>query len=216
MSDQPIPTQDVAGPEPLRDATRDDELPNPEAPEFAIPLLPEQLIWLGALTATWSQIDYLVAFAVAVITRTEIGQTLMFCENMMTGARINLLRKTIPQIEDDDARRLAKSLCERLGKLVDRRNHIVHGIWGLHTKEKGPPEPACHNGRNSDTPINATELPALCKRAINETRQLGRLLKLLAPQDFGPAIPPRQFFFGKFPPPNWAPEQPDEPIEGHR
>jgi hypothetical protein len=179
------------------------DLPNPDEPEYLIPLSTEQLTELGRLMAAWSQIDFLIILAIAAVTKTEVGWMLTFCENMMSGARVNLLRRILPNMPSDEARTFAESLCSRLGKLIGRRNHLIHGIWGIHVdREKKTRHPACHDGHNPAAPIYAAELPDLRKRAIAETRQLGLLLKMIAPQHFGRSLPPVPFLFGSGPPPD--------------
>ena len=179
------------------------DLPNPNEPEYLIPLDGEQLAELGRLMAAWSQIDFLLVLSAATITKTEIGWMLTFCENMMSGARINLLRKLTKHIPSEEAEAFARSLCSRLGKLAGQRNHLIHGIWGYHVDQQNKTQhPACHDGQNSEAPIYAATLPDLRKRAIAETRQVGLLLKMLNPQ-FGKGAPPQRFFFGPGPPPSW-------------
>jgi hypothetical protein len=180
------------------------DLPNPDEPEYFIPLDHDQLAELGRLTSAWSQIDFMLVLVVAVITKTEIGWMMTFCDNMMSGGRINLFRKLIVHIESDETRKLATALCERLGKLVGQRNHIVHGLWGYHiNQEKKKQYPACHNGANPQAPIYAATLPDLRKRVIAETRQIGLILRTLSPKDFNRGVPPEKFLFGPGPPPDW-------------
>src|SRR5437763_515993 len=116
-------------------------------PHFKISLSEEELADLGRLSAAWSQVDFMLAVLIAFVTATELKSMFLFLESATTGVRLAMLRKIAKDIPHEEGKVNAKRICERLGKLIERRNHVVHGMWGYH-HENQKLSAACHNGRN--------------------------------------------------------------------
>lgn len=168
-----------------------------------------QLNNLARYVATWSQIDFLLTHAVAMLSKSKPDITGVELEGMAAGARVERLRDLVSQVPNDQARSDATALCDTLGKLVARRNHVMHGVWGLFVDRKDNKAlPACFYGPNKDNPIFATELPAMTGEVAKAARGLGKLLGALTPA-FSAGVPPRRFFFSDGPPagppPEWHP-----------
>ena len=177
---------------------------SPTEPAFEIVLSDEQLEDLGRFTAIWSQIDHMLFQAISISGRTTPQSLLALIEGTTTGQRLGMLRRLIPQMQTKAMRDGAENVCSGLGALIDKRNHILHGVWGLHWNlEKETLRPACHYDRSKETPVYAKQLPELCERAAKLSHKIEELLRLLAPQFFSnPGPIPHRFIFSAGPPPN--------------
>ena len=131
-------------------------------------------------------------------------------ESMTTGPRINLLKK-LCQENPDDSKRAIKKLCDEQGGLIEDRNHVIHGLWGIHWDHAtGSTMPSCHYPKNRRDHISVEKLAVLSNRAAKFSNSLGLLSEKINPVFAGPR--PRPVFFGKGDPqgkapPPWPPEQ---------
>jgi hypothetical protein len=105
-------------------------------PAYRNPLHDDHLHHLGRLTAAWSQIDFLVSDTIAVILRIDSKNLELLLGNATTGKRINLLQKLIPEIRNQIIRSRAQAFCKNMGPLLEKRNHLTHGIWGWEVDRK--------------------------------------------------------------------------------
>lgn len=184
----------------------------PVEPEFEITLSNDQLRELGRFTATWSQIDFLLTQIVTTVCNTDPMIMLnVFLDNSTTGALLNTLRKLNPYLPNAQAKTLAQEITNKLGSLLDRRNHLIHGIWGLYWDfEKNKLKPACHYQRNAGKQIYAKEIASLADSAAKESLRVAGLLRIILPLF---ALGPRPFVFvgGDVPPgmsmPDWQRER---------
>lgn len=188
---------------------------NPTAPAFEIVLSEEQLQNLGRFTAIWSQIDHMLFQVLAITSRIQPKSLLALIEGTTTGQRLNMLRRLIPEMQSKAAQEKAGNVCTALGSLIDKRNHLLHGVWGLRWDlKKDTLRPACHYDRNTESPIYAKQLDELCERAAKLSIRVMELLQILQPTFFSKPGPiPHRFIFADGPPPNrpapkWQPPQP--------
>jgi hypothetical protein len=181
-------------------------------PEFLIPLSNSELQELGTFTAIWSQIDWIIMMMVSSLAKTDIKPVLLMIETMTTGPRVNLLKK-LCQDDPNDTKAAIKKLCENNSGLIEERNHIIHGVWGIEWNySTNATKAACYFPKKKRKHIYAEKLIELSQRAADFSRCLGELLEQISPYVSGEK--PRPFFFGDGPPPNhqppppWPPEQP--------
>jgi hypothetical protein len=74
---------------------------------------------------------------------------------------------------------MISAICREVARLDDR-NHIVHGIWGMHTDDKGKARAGSFFRRKGvDAQLYADRLKDLCERVADVTRDLGKLLSKL-------------------------------------
>jgi len=184
-----------------------DENPSVQKPAYTVTLNPDELAWFGLFNAVWSQIDFFTGMAIAGLLKTEFASATMFMDNMTTGPRINLMRRLIPRIEGDPHKILAKQFCTDMGGLIEKRNHLLHGMWGW-TKPDGATEfvSACHYDKKNENPIFASEIPALYERAAKQTHVIVQVQAHIFkhPEMVSkPGAPAPSFFFGPGPPPGY-------------
>lgn len=176
------------------------------SPAYRVPLSPEQSQWLGVFVVMWGEIDYFMGLCIAAMLKTEIfaAETLMV--NMTTGPRLNLFNKLAREkINDENTKKLAKDFYADLSGLIDKRNHILHGMWGFETgSNPGNAVPAAYYSKAPDRPLLASELPNLLKDVSAQTHRIVAVFQHLigASWKHDPANPPT-WYFGKGPPPSW-------------
>jgi hypothetical protein len=78
-------------------------------PEFLIPLSNDELLEFGTFTAVWSQIDVLMLWLIAHITKSDFFQLELIMENMTTGPRVNILKKLCAESKDPIDKEIKKS-----------------------------------------------------------------------------------------------------------
>lgn len=158
------------------------EPPALETTEYELPLSGEQFAELGRFTAICSQIDALMGEAISLLTETPWWAMTLMLENTTTGARVNLLRKFLPDIKNKEAKHLTQDICDRMGAIVETRNQIIHGLWARQTiSAQKAVKPACVRMRGSSKPVFADDLRKLSNKAAKVTRLLGNLLGILSP-----------------------------------
>lgn len=154
-----------------------------DAPEFRISLSEAELIDLGKFYAVWSQIDFLLCVLVSRILKIESGVGCAFMDTMTTGARLDLLRRHLDDINDKPATERVRKCCNSLASLVDQRNHATHGVWGTYVDPETKYEhAAAFFGRKEFKPLYASELAELTRRATHKTRELGALIAIIDPK----------------------------------
>src|SRR5437879_2438584 len=99
-------------------------------PQFLIPLSNAELQELGTFTAIWSQLDWILLTIFVHLTGTQPSVAFSIMENLTTGPRVGLLNK-VCQHEPTERKKRIKELLDSNGGLVEDRNHVLHGMWGL-------------------------------------------------------------------------------------
>jgi hypothetical protein len=113
-------------------------------PIHKIPLTRSNMTALGRFAVIFGQIDHYLTHLLCHLLYLDIPAGYQAMETMTTGVKVNALRKSLPRIEDDETRRRAKEFVENIGGLIERRNHMLHGIWGWHIRDDGTLKPGCH------------------------------------------------------------------------
>ena len=149
---------------------------------FEIVLSEEQLEQLGTFTAIFSQIDMMMFQILSSISKTETHQLRALIDSTTTGQRLGMLRRLTVTMPEGEIRKKAEDVCSGLDALNGKRNHILHGVWGLQwNSENNTLKPACDYERNKGNPIFAKQLPELCKRSADLSLKVGALLNALRP-----------------------------------
>jgi hypothetical protein len=189
---------------------RDQEL---VSPAYRIPLTPESAGWIGAFVVIWGQIDYFMGVCIAALLKIDLlaAETLM--QNMTTGPRLNLFYKLAKANLPEPMKCVAKDFNSDLSSLIDKRNHIMHGMWGYQTAT--PPQTSrsgIYYSKNPDDPLLIEELPEIIKKVSEKSHQIVAIAQHLTgfSWDHNAANPP-SFFFGRDPPPGWPPESQEPP-----
>ena len=164
--------------------TSESESPGGEPTEYEIPLSDDELRELGRFQAIFSQVDFLLNEAISALTETPWWAMSIMLETATTGTKLNMLRKILPDVKDKVARHLASEATSLLSRIIERRNHVVHGMWArqLVTPQKAV-KVACHFQRHKDNPVFPEELRKLSDKGAKATRYLGDLLTHLAPPE---------------------------------
>lgn len=171
---------------------------NDDEPEFRITLSEAELTDLGKFYAVWSQVDFLICVLVSRILKVEAGIGATFMDTMTTGARLDLLRRNLDDVEDKSNLEKTKKLCNSLASLVDQRNHATHGMWGTYVAPDTKNErAAAFFGKKGFKPLFASELAELTRRSIQKTRELGALIAIIDPK-YDPQ-PNKAFWFSPEP-----------------
>lgn len=114
----------------------------PTEPAFEIVLSEEQLEHLGRFTAIVSQIDSMMFQAISLAGKIQTQNLMALIEGTTGGQRLAMLRRLAQNMPQDAARSKADDVCSGLSGLNDKRNHILHGTWGLNwDTEKIPSSP---------------------------------------------------------------------------
>jgi len=179
---------------------------SPNVPAFQVVLSAEQLEDLGRFTAVFSQIDFMMFQIIGLAGKIASPDLMALIEGTTAGQRLAMLRRLAERMPDPDLRKKAKDVCDGLAAINGKRNHILHGVWGLHwDTKKDKLTPACAYEKNRDNPIYAKQLPELCERAANVSIKVMELLSILGSPFNG--SPPHRFIFSSGPPPNRHPPE---------
>jgi len=172
---------------------------------YEIPLSPLQLQQLGLLAAIWSQIDHLVTLIIAHLMAVEPMKVETILDRTMTGGRISLLRKQLKHVPEGEVRSSVKKFCDNMGGLIEKRNHITHGIWGWYVDmETRVGRRASYFNRDPKKPIFADDLPELVARCAIESHRIDEAFCNLGGVQRKPGDIP-QYFFSDGDPPEWYP-----------
>lgn len=184
----------------------------PTEPAFELVLSDIQLENLGRFTAIWSQVDHMLFQAINLTVGIQGIGLLALIEGTTTGQRLAMLRRLIPQMKTEEAKSKAEDACSALGRLLDKRNHIMHGVWGLNWDTATDKlHPACAYEKAKESPLYATQLEDMCERAAKISWKMLDLLHSLTPGVGKPNGVPVRFMFAAGPPPGrpapeWRPQ----------
>ena len=191
-------------------------LPRPfqNPPQFAVPLSQDELQELGTFVVIWSQIDFLAAHLIAHLTNTNLPACILFLETSTTSPRMRILQKSAERPPASAAKKDIIKLCKDNGGLIESRNHLLHGFWGVNWDHKSNKvEASALYQKGITRPIAASKIKELSNRAANLSNGLGKAWRTLSDPDNVYLSPPMTFLFGDgdppphMPPPSWPPEQ---------
>ena len=103
--------------------------PTLEPTYYEIPLTFERSAELGRLSAVFAQVDHLLNELLAYHFKIPFWMLQLTLEGATTGPRVNVLRKFAATIKDKAIREETENVCDAVNGLIDKRNHIVHGLW---------------------------------------------------------------------------------------
>jgi hypothetical protein len=141
-------------------------------PAYRIPLTPEQTMMLGTFMAVWGQIDHFLGLCISALLKVDpfAAETLM--ENMTTGPRLNLFhRLTKSSPLSPEARKIAKAFYTDLSSLIEKRNQLMHGIWGIEVRGAKSFGASVYYAK-TNARLLATELPDLVIKAAYQTHRI--------------------------------------------
>ncbi|CAN7256165.1 hypothetical protein [Brucella pseudogrignonensis] len=100
----------------------------------------------------------------------------------MFGVRLNALRKIARTIDPNSKVKASiDEFCDSANRMIGKRNHLAHGIWGLYTDDEGiPPEPACYYPDNKKGLILSSDLPDILEGCRNLTELISSIYNLMA------------------------------------
>jgi hypothetical protein len=185
------------------------EFPTP--PLLIIPLSNTELLELGTFTAIWGQLDFLLLITHASLAKTTPDAALVTIENLTTGQRVGLVSKLCRLGKENAIKKAIRKTLDENGGLIDERNHVIHGLWGIEWI-RDPPKTTAVCSKGDKKPIPASKLAELSNRAAALCNKLGDLAGQLDPQHkTWVGNPPSRLFFGSgdpqgHAPPPWPPE----------
>jgi hypothetical protein len=181
---------------------------SPDIAAFRVSLTQEDLALIGEFTVVWGQIDFLLSMCIAKVIGAEPGAAYALMENMTTGPRLNMFYKYAKErIEDSDIKLKVTKFNKGLSPLIDKRNHLMHGVWGFHIAGGNTPTftKASFYVKTRNTPLFVDDLPKMIKAAKEQSHIINAISHHLF--DKGPADPATEedFFFGTSPPTEMLP-----------
>ena len=189
-------------------------------PAYQIPLSEDQLQELGKLFAIWGQIDFQIILVIAAILKIETAAAIALLDNVTSGTLVSHLRKRLDNVSDPQDREEIKNFCELMGSLVDKRNHLSHGIWGWEVSDDAKMvSPACYYAKASNTLIRPNDLKDLCRRIMAESHAINAVVRRYLKIPPNPELATSPFFFARLggqPPHDWYAKAPLQPGMDHR
>ena len=165
------------------------------APKFKIPLTAGQTLEVGRLSVIWGQIDHFVMSSISLLLTTDLAAAVTLMGDLTTGRLVNKLKKSRHRITDREIRELTKKFCDDMGPLIEARNHITHGMWGLHIPGTDPSKakPGCMFV-NRDNPVFPEKVTEVANKAAEQTHVISRIWHHLSGKPFPDGNP--KFYFG--------------------
>ncbi|MGQ0742281.1 MAG: hypothetical protein ACT4OG_08320 [Alphaproteobacteria bacterium] len=178
-------------------------------PPYKVPLTVVEAARVGFFTAIWGQIDYFTGKCIAGLLKVEpvAAQTLM--EGMTSGPRINLFLRLARKRFANEPKYLAmaKEFSGKTSALIEKRNHLMHGMWGYWVSQEKPHNttPAVHYAKNPKNPLLVTELEGMIEAALEQAHSNVKISQHLFgfSWEFDPQNPPGFFISDGPRPPNW-------------
>ena len=171
-------------------------LSNRVEPIHPIPLTRTELTALGRFAVIFGQIDHYVTQILFHLAFVDTRAGYQMLENTTTGVKVGHLRKNLYRIRPKPLRAKTKSFIDDIGGLIERRNHMFHGLWGWYIAPMGVTRPACHYPKNSE-PV----FPNKIDEYANHAARLSCLIHEIFCEIMGTGHPPPhnphpRFIFG--------------------
>lgn len=166
-------------------------------PQYKIPLRRSELEQLGKLAVIFGQIDHLMAGIISHLLCLDFFAGHLFMERMTSGVKLGYLKKSLERIKDDEIRKIADAFHEDMSGLVERRNHIFHGMWGWEIRD-GKSKPGCCYVTNKPQPtIYPEKLAVYVERAALQSRRIDMVYRhLMGAPPLEAGNPNPKYFFG--------------------
>jgi hypothetical protein len=178
----------------------DSELP--KIPYYRIPYTDVGAAYVGMFVATWCQIDFFLSDCIGKMLGTDMRAVMILSESMTTGPKLNLFSRLAKEtITDPDILKAYKEFHAEISPLIDKRNIIVHGMWGFWKSEDYQETRAGAFWTKKEPEIFVDDIPALTERVARQTHNILRIRQFLYGDKWAWA-PERQaiFTFSKSPP----------------
>ena len=168
---------------------------------FKSPLNDAGLAELGRATLNWGFADMLAGMLIEMLLGIrDIDAKRHLLSPLMIGKKIDVLRKCLHRIEQDDVRALALKFCDEISSLNSGRNHAVHGFWGWETAKDGEAPRAAASSHKSKKPFYAEEISGVADRIAAATILAHNALTMLGGKPSEGIQYPVTFWFGPVPP----------------
>lgn len=140
-------------------------------PAYTITLTSEEALHLGRLCAIWGQIDHFLMLTTTTLIAVDLAAGMTIMEDLTTGGLLKLFRKNRVRIPDDNVRETATKFCDDMGGLIERRNHVMHGLWGMYLpgKSVSKGKRACFYLKAPLRPLYSEEIPDIADAAARQS-----------------------------------------------
>jgi len=153
-------------------------VPPPEEwilPAYRVALSADEAFMLGTFTAIWGQIDFFIGLCTAALLKTEFYAAEVLMQNMTTGPRLNLFMSLIRErVSDKAVSALAKEFNSGLSALIEKRNQLMHGMWGIVSDAGKITSAGSYHAKHKTNYLMADELPKLINDASRQTHHIVR------------------------------------------
>jgi hypothetical protein len=145
---------------------------------FQIPLYRSQLEALGRLAVIFGQIDFLMTGIISHLLYIDTMAGFTQMDDVTSGRKLGILRKNLYRVKNLEARTLLEQFDDAMGGLVERRNHVFHGIWGWHLKD-GKSRPGCYYPKKKDVTVYPEKLAEYGRLLAQQAHALQRAFCLI-------------------------------------
>lgn len=167
-------------------------------PAFRVTPDAQELAYIGLFTVVWGQIDFLMGACLAKLANCDYGGAFVLMEGMTSGPRLNLfLRLAKDHVEDESILKDIKKFHADASAVLEKRNHVVHGIFGYYSDSNDkPPRAAAFFVKKPKEPLFTSELLDLIDKAKALSHLLNSVAHRLLPIGQWKPHEPEDFFFG--------------------
>lgn len=155
-------------------------------PAWYIPLWGEDFAILGRFAAIMGQFDTIAKMLFYSVSRMDERFGEIAFQNMSGGSLLALLRLAFEWLPEGDEKDSANDYVKKSFVIIDKRNHIMHGMWGynapkskwgkFHPENDSSVRTAIHFFKSKEKPVFSSDLPDLCDKASEATFLGFRLL----------------------------------------
>ena len=148
-------------------------------PFYRIPLDDMHLVQLGKLAAVWGQTDYLLTHCISKLTGASHADCEVLLDRTPMAAKISRFKSLVADLSDISARDTALKFCSKSKSVLGKRNHLMHGVWGMYSSDGTPPyEAACYFPANKQALIFASDLSSITDAATRILDLIGEFQAL--------------------------------------
>lgn len=143
-----------------------------------IPLIRSEMTALGRFAVIFGQIDFYLTEVLSHLLYVDTRAGYQMMENITTGRKVGTLNKNLFRIKDATAKAAAKKFTKEVGGLVERRNHMFHGMWGWHFTG-GKFKPGCNYPKNKDVTIYPEKIAVYANHAAEQSYLIHKVYCIL-------------------------------------
>jgi hypothetical protein len=98
---------------------------------YESPLSDEQLKELGRLVVNFGFVEFHLGIRIGEMLKVSPYAVRDLINPLSTHRKAEILKQGLKDIPNQETRELLKHACDSLGKAINPRNVMLHGIWGL-------------------------------------------------------------------------------------